>query len=170
MEENTQTNAGQGFGIAALILGIIALVTAVIPCIGVIALIPGILGITFAVIALVQANQNNGAKAMIIIALVLASLGSAISAVWVLAFSTPAVMTNTMMKTFKNVINMNDLTKKLDNLGKEMEKNIEKGEGTYTITIKKTYSSTQDSLEKKLEELEGGDSLINVEKDTLVHK
>ncbi len=170
MEENVQTNAGQGFGIAALVLGIIAIITAVIPCLGIIALIPGILGIIFAVIALVQANQNNGARAMIIIALVLASLGTAISTFWVLAISTPAVMTNSMMKTFRNVINMDDLTKELDNLDKKIEKNTEEGEGTYTITIKKTYSSTEDSLVKKLEELEGGDSVINTEQDTLIRK
>ena len=170
MEENIQTNAGQGFGIAALVLGIIALVTAVIPCIGILALVPGILGIIFAIIALMQASQHNGAKALIIVALVMASLGTAISTVWVMVFSTPAVMTNSVMKTFRNTIHFDNLTKSLHDLNKEINHDIDKAGGTYTITIKKTNTATQDSLVKKLEELEGNDTLKNAEKDTITHK
>ncbi len=170
MEENIQTTAGQGFGITALVLGIIALLTAVIPCIGIIALVPGLLGVIFAVIALVQANRNNGAKALIIVALVLSSLGTAISTAWALAFTSPVIMTHSLFKTFDNFIDFNDLGRELENLDKKIERSTEEGEGTYTITIKKTNSSTQDSLVKKLEELEGEDSLKTIEEDTIIRK
>ncbi len=177
METKTQTNAGQGFGIAALVLGILAIITAPIPCIGVLALVPGILGIIFAVVALVQAGQNNGAKALIIVALVLSSLGTAVSTLWVMAFSAPAMMTNTLFRNFRNVFDLNDFVKGFDDLDKKIDHEIDKNmdNGTYTITIKKTYSSTQDSLVKKLEELEGNsDSLTikvkTIKKDTVIRK
>ena len=169
MEEKIQTNAGQGFGIAALILGIITLLTAIIPCVGILALVPGILGIIFAVIALMQASQHNGAKALIIVALVLASLGTAISATWAMVLSTPAIMTNTVMKTFRNAVHFDDLTKSLEDLDKNIDHEINKTKGSYTITIKKTNSATQDTLVKKLEELEGGDT-ITVNVDTVIRK
>ena len=169
MKENIQTNAGQGFGIAALVLGIITLLTAVIPCVGILALVPGIPGIIFAVIALMQASQHNGAKALIIVALVLASLGTAISATWAMVLSTPAIMTNSVMKTFRNAVHFNDLTKSLEDLDKNIDHEINKTKGSYTITIKKTNSATQDTLVKKLEELEGGDT-ITVNVDTVIRK
>ncbi len=157
MEEinDTTTNAGQGFGIAALVLGIVALITAPIPCIGLLALIPGVLGIIFAIIALVQARQENGAKALIIVALVLSSLGTAVSTIWVMVISTPAVMTNSIVKGV-----MNDLKNINKDFNEDIKKDLEEGNGEYTITIKKSIKS-EGEKEEKLEELERNDSLEN---------
>ncbi len=77
-----KTNAGQGFGIAGLVLGVLALILAFIPCIGVIALVPGAIAVILSIIGLVQANQNNGAKGLIIAALVISILATGIAAIW----------------------------------------------------------------------------------------
>lgn len=81
MEEQT-SNAGQGLGIAALVLGIVALILAFIPCFGWIALIPGIIAIILAVVALSQASQARAPKGLIIAALVISILGTSVAAVW----------------------------------------------------------------------------------------
>ena len=77
-----KTTAGQTLGIVGLVLGILALIVAFIPCVGVIALVPGLIAVIFSVIALVQANQNNGAKGLIIAALVVSILATSIAAIW----------------------------------------------------------------------------------------
>ena len=78
MEEQKST-AGQGFGIAGLILGIIAFIFAFIPCFGWVALIPGIIAIALSIVALSQANKANGAKGLIIAALVVSIFGTSVA-------------------------------------------------------------------------------------------
>ncbi len=78
MEEQKST-AGQGFGIAGLILGIIAFVFAFIPCFGWVALIPGTIAIALSIVALSQANKANGAKGLIIAALVVSIFGTSVA-------------------------------------------------------------------------------------------
>jgi hypothetical protein len=154
-EQKTTSTAGQGFGITALVLGIIALVTAPIPCIGILALIPGILGIIFAIVALVQASQGHGAKGLIITALVISILGTSISTAWVLVISSPPVMKHSGFR---------GLTKQLKTLQRELEgledgiENIDLDSTEYNITIQKTIRVSKGDKEKILEELEGEDS------------
>ena len=74
MEEQKST-AGQGLGIAGLVLGIIALILSFIPCIGWVAIIPGFIAIALCIVGLTQANKANGAKGLIIAALVISILG-----------------------------------------------------------------------------------------------
>jgi hypothetical protein len=154
-EQRTTSTAGQGFGITALVLGIIALLTAPIPCIGILALIPGILGIIFAIVALVQASQGHGAKGLIITALVISILGTSISTVWVLVISSPPVMRHSGFR---------GLTKQLKTLQRELEgledeiDHMDLDSADYNITIQKTIRVTQGDKEKLLEELEGEDS------------
>ena len=156
MEElKEKTNAGQGFGIAALVLGIIALITAPIPCVGILALIPGTLGIIFAIVALVQASQGHGAKGLIITALVISILGTSISTVWVLIISSPPVM---------NHAGFSGLTRQLKTLEHELEglqDNMDNDTtGSYKIIIeKKTIEMAGGDKEKLLEELEAGDTV-----------
>jgi hypothetical protein len=154
-EQKTTSTAGQGFGITALVLGIIALLTAPIPCIGILALIPGILGIIFAIVALVQASQGQGAKGLIITALVISILGTSISTVWVLVISSPPVMKHSGFR---------GLTKQLKTLQQELEgledelDNMDLDSTEYNITIQKTIRVTKGDKEKLLEELEGADT------------
>lgn len=81
-EGTLKTTAGQGFGIAGMVLGILALIVAFIPCIGIIAIAPGAIAILLSVIGLIQANQKNGAKGLIIAALVISILATSIAAIW----------------------------------------------------------------------------------------
>jgi hypothetical protein len=85
--EEAKTNAGQGLGIASLIIGIIAIIMAVIPCIGLIAIIPGVVALVFSIIALNQANNGNGAKGLIIAALVISILATSVAILWGFVFS-----------------------------------------------------------------------------------
>ncbi len=155
-EQRNTTSAGQGFGIAALVLGVIALLTAFIPCVGILALIPGILGIIFAIVALVQASQGHGAKALIITALVISILATSVSTVWVLMVSAPGMMMGTGLRNITKQFHMlqkslEEMEEDLEDLGLDSTKN-------YHITIEKTIKVTGGDKEELLEELEGADT------------
>ena len=77
--EEKKSNAGQGLGIAGLILGIIALIISFIPCLGMYAVIPGVIAIVLSAIAFSQAKKADAAKGLIIAALVVSILGTAIA-------------------------------------------------------------------------------------------
>lgn len=66
-------NEGKGFGIAALVLGIIALI---ISCIPPISLILSITGLTLAIVGLVKANKTFSPKTLIIAGLILSLLAT----------------------------------------------------------------------------------------------
>lgn len=83
MTEQVQTTkAGKGLGIAGLVLGILGLVLCWIPIIGVLGLILAVVGLILSVVGMIQANKNNGAKGVIIAALVLSVIATGIGA-WV---------------------------------------------------------------------------------------
>ncbi|MDE5424063.1 hypothetical protein L3073_17750 [Ancylomarina sp. DW003] len=84
--EKIKTNAGHGLGVAGLILGILSLFMAFIPCVGVIAIGPGVIAIVLSIVGLVQASKNNGAKGINIAALVISSLGTVVACVWLFVF------------------------------------------------------------------------------------
>jgi len=79
MEENKTSTAGQGLGIAGLVLGIITLIISFIPCIGVWAILPGIVAIVLSAIGFAQANKANAAKELVIAALIISIIGTAIA-------------------------------------------------------------------------------------------
>ncbi|MFH2141665.1 MAG: DUF4190 domain-containing protein [Bacteroidota bacterium] len=82
MEDQIQkTKAGQGLGIAGFILGAVALVICWIPCLGTWAIFPGGVGIVLSAIALSQASRGNGAKGLIIAALIVSIIGTAVATV-----------------------------------------------------------------------------------------
>ncbi|MBS7231055.1 hypothetical protein KHA90_08460 [Flavobacterium psychroterrae] len=64
MDNNSQQNAGQGMGIAALVLGIVAILVSFIPCVGIIAIVFGLLAIVFGAIGVSQARNNNVSAAL----------------------------------------------------------------------------------------------------------
>jgi len=140
MEEQKKTTAGQGFGIASLILGILALLIAFIPCIGFLALIPGVVAIVLAIVGLSQASQANGAKGVIIAGLVVSVIGTVVAATWLLIFSASGIFFNEVAKEsvknrIENILNefnsgfkdeyVKELEKTLDDFGNHMEKTLE---------------------------------------------
>ena len=84
--EKIKTNAGHGLGVAGLVLGILCLFMAFIPCVGVIAIGPGVVAIVLSIVGLVQANKNNGSKGINIAALVVSGLGTLIACLWLFIF------------------------------------------------------------------------------------
>lgn len=135
MEVEQKNTAGQGFGITALILGIIALLIAFIPCIGMLALIPGVLGIIFAIVGLNQAAQANAARGLVISALVISILGTTIAVVWVFALSSSSFL----------------LKDNFDRITREFTKEFEK---EYGKSFEEAVQETSKNLEKELEQLE----------------
>ncbi len=123
-----QTTAGQGFGIAGLIIGLIALIIAFIPCIGLIALVPGVIAVVLSFIGLAQANQNNGAKGLIIAALVVSILATTIAAIWGIVIGGVSRDSHRWLNRVERVIERSDresvreLETSLKVLGEELEK------------------------------------------------
>jgi hypothetical protein len=74
MEEHRST-AGQGLGIAGLILGILAIPLGIFPCTFYLGLLFGIMGIILSLVALSQAKRGYGPKSLIIAALVCSIVG-----------------------------------------------------------------------------------------------
>lgn len=85
MENELQSsNAGQGMGIAALVLGIVAAIAAFIPCFGFIAILFGVLAIIFGAIGLSQAKKGNASTTMPKAGLILGVVATAFVIVWML--------------------------------------------------------------------------------------
>ncbi len=125
MEENKTPNAGQGLGIAGLVLGIIALIISFIPCLGMWAILPGIIAIVLSAVGYSQASKANAAKGLVIAALIISIIGTAIAA-W-------------QFYVFKNA------PSKIERIGKEIEKAMKDEFDEKDIN----------ELEEAMEELEG---------------
>ena len=81
--EEVKTNAGQGLGIAGLILGIIAIPLAISACVSVLGLIFGVTGIILSAVGLSQANRSNGSKGLPTGGLIVSITGTLIALVWI---------------------------------------------------------------------------------------
>jgi len=130
MEEQKST-AGQGFGIAGLILGIIAFIFAFIPCFGWVALIPGIIAIALSIVALSQANKANGAKGLIIAALVVSIFGTSVALLQGFIFAGVLSQGSHIKNRLERVID--------EDFGEDLQK---------------AFEDVEDELEDALEELE----------------
>jgi hypothetical protein len=94
MEPNRRTTEGQVTGIIGIVLGVISLIVAFIPCVGVVAFLPGGLAIIFSIISIVQATRGNGAKGLGIVSLVVSSLAILIAVAWLVLFSGVSLIAN----------------------------------------------------------------------------
>jgi hypothetical protein len=83
MEKNLQSNAGQGMGVAALILGIIGAIAAFIPCFGFIAIIFGVLAIVLGAIGISQAKKDNASTTMPKAGLILGIAATVFVIIWI---------------------------------------------------------------------------------------
>jgi hypothetical protein len=87
MEEVKRSSSGQGLGIAGLVLGIIAIPLAVIPCTTIFGILLGILGTTLSAIGLSQATRAQAAKGLILSGLVLSIIATIIAILWIVFFT-----------------------------------------------------------------------------------
>jgi hypothetical protein len=161
--EEVQNNRGQNLGIAALITAIITFVLAVIPCVGLIAIIPGIIAIVLASVGLSQAARGDSPRGVLIAGLIIAILASLISVSQVFVAGKIAKSAGKWPGDIQNIINdvQDNVVKDLEdaNVSIKVESNGDKVEIN-------TNADKQDR-EKKLEGLEGADTLKN---DTLQKK
>lgn len=99
-------NAGQGMGIAALVLGTIAFIASFIPCFGIIAVIFGVLAIVFGAIGVSQAKSENVSATLPRAGLILGVLATLFVIIWIALF----------VKDLSSdvVDNKNEITKALD--------------------------------------------------------
>lgn len=149
MEEQPQSAAGQGLGIAGFVLGLLALIISFIPCLGMYALLPGIVAIVFSAIALAQANKANATKGLIIAALVISILGTSIAAWQFFALRTAADTIEKYGFEFKDAFEK-ELGKDFDEAMKDASKDLEK----IAKELENELKEAKKDSTKKLEELE----------------
>ena len=147
-EQSTPT--GQGLGIAGLILGILAIPLAIIPCTFIAALLFGITGIILSSIALSQANKTNASKGLIIAALVCSILGTTIASLWGATMGTGS-------KIFKKIMK--------EEFKEEFGKEFEKAFKDFGDDMEEVLEDLEEELEEELEEAIEEDFEKEPEKD-----
>lgn len=85
--EEVKTNAGQGLGIAGLILGCVAIPLAILGCTSIMGLVLGATGVILSAVGLSQATRSNGNKGLPIGGLIVSILGTCIALMWLLFFA-----------------------------------------------------------------------------------
>ncbi len=78
-EELRGSGAGQGFGVAGFVIGLIALIISFIPCLGMYAIVPGVIALVFSAVAFNQASRASASRGLIIAALVISILATFIA-------------------------------------------------------------------------------------------
>ena len=146
------TTTGQGLGIAGLVLGILAIPLGIIPCTFIIALLFGITGIVLSSVALSQANKRNGAKGLIIAALVCSILGTTIAALWGFTMSKGSRMIRSVMRQEFHDDLGKEFEKAFKSFGDDMEEVLEDLEEDLEKDTGKNLEDTLIGIEKKLDE------------------
>jgi hypothetical protein len=157
MMENIKSNAGQGLGIAGLVLGIISLTIAFIPCIGLLALIPGAIAVTFSAIAYNQAIKGNGARGLIVAALIISIIGTSVAAIWGLVFASIGHKAPWIKNQIENAIeeetgksideNMAEFGTNMENVLEQLENKADSG----AIKIEINKPMTDDQFNRFIE-------------------
>ena len=152
--EEVKNNTGQNLGIAALITAVITFVLAVIPCVGLIAIIPGIIAIVLASVGLSQAGRNNSPRGVLLAGLIIAIVASMISFSQIFVAGKIAQKADQWPGNIQNIVNdvQDNVTKELEdaNVSIKVESNGNK--------VEINTNANKKDQEKKLEDLEGGDS------------
>ncbi|MFC2104696.1 hypothetical protein ACFLS4_05010 [Bacteroidota bacterium] len=160
MEENKASNAGQGLGIAGLVLGIIALIISFIPCLGMYALIPGIVAVILSAVGFTQASKANAKKGLIIAALIVSLVGTAIAG-WQFYFfrNAPSKIEEfgkDLQKAIEDEIDEEDL-EDLEEAMEELEGEIEEITEEVLEDVGEAIKEVAEELEEVAEELEEDD-------------
>lgn len=154
MNVETKTTAGQAMGIIGIVLAVISLILAFIPCIGVVAFLPGALALVFSIISIVQAANGYGSKSLGIGALIVSLISILLAAVWLAVFS------GTMMLADKAIRNSD----KIEIFGEEFGKAFEKEMGKKDVHIKIISDSLENALRELEKDLENMDGRTDEEK------
>jgi hypothetical protein len=144
MEEHKST-AGQGLGIAGLVLGILAIPMGIIPCTFYLGIVFGIIGIVLSLVALSQANRGYGPKALIIAALICSIVGLTFASAWGFALS------RNDTKIIREVFREGRFDEAIDEIDNDAEGDFD----TDTIEAPKHSSSDMEHMTDTLKALEG---------------
>lgn len=127
--EQVKSNAGQTLGIIALILGIISLLFAFIPCVGMLAFAPAGIALLLSTIGLVQANKNNGAKGLNLGALIVSVISIIFASIWLIIIVEVSKMDESEIENVVKDVIMEvvdeDLNEDLQTAAEELEKHLE---------------------------------------------
>lgn len=159
MEINSKSNVGQNFGIAAVIIGVITFVLAIIPCLGIFAIIPGIIAVILGTIGLLQSIKSRSRTGLSIAGLVVAFIACIISVFQVFITSELVSDKDGLKNKIENKVEeiISDIENKNFSIRiNEDGKRINIDENTFEIEI-------NEDMQRRLEELEGitqpGDTL-----------
>jgi len=118
MEEHKST-AGQGLGIAGLVMGIMAIPMGLIPCTFYIGIVFGIIGIVLSLVAFSQANRAYGPKGLIIAALVCSILGFTFASLW--GFTISRNGARMVREIIRNENSINEFGRSIDEIMNDIE-------------------------------------------------
>ncbi len=141
--EEQKTSAGQGLGVAGLVIGILAVILALIPCIGRIAIIPGVIALALSLVAFSQANKGNGGKGVIIGALVVSIIAISVGIIQIVFFAAVSTEGGNIKNKIEKVAKkfgdefegeygkdfeeaMEDIEKSMDEIGDDLEETMDK--------------------------------------------
>jgi hypothetical protein len=153
--QEQNTNAGQGLGIAGLVLGVMAIPLGLIPCTFFIALVFGAVGIVLSAIALSQANRGKGPKGLIIAALVCSILGFSFAFFWGITLKKASPAIKSWIQEIKQDGNFEEVFKDLGDDTEEMMKDLEIEEQDSIQGTNQEMDEKEKALEDSLRVLEG---------------
>ncbi len=161
MEENVK-NTGHGMGVAALIIGILSVIVALIPCLGLMAFFTAIVGVVLGAIGISQASRAEAPKGMALGGLITGAVALLISIAQIVFFA-----------GFSDRIGVfgDQLEEALEDVQKDVMRDFESGDFKITIEdgedkIEIQGSSSKKDLLEKLEELEGVETEEPQKKDS----
>jgi hypothetical protein len=153
--QEQNSNAGQGLGIAGLVMGVLAIPLGIIPCTFFIAIVFGAMGIVLSAIALTQANRGNGPRGLIIAALVCSILGFSFAFFWGLTLKKASPIIKSVFQDIKQDGDLDEVLKDLGDGTEEMMKDLEKDEETINKGTDQETKEKEKALEDSLKVLEG---------------
>jgi hypothetical protein len=153
--QEQNTNAGQGLGIAGLVMGVLAIPLGIIPCTFFIALVFGAMGIVLSAIALSQANRGNGPRGLIIAALICSILGFSFAFFWGMTFKKASPVIKSVIQDLKNDGDIEEVFKDLGDDTEEMMNDLENDEGNANQGTNEETDEKEKALEDSLKVLEG---------------
>ncbi len=157
--EEQKTSAGQGLGVAGLVIGILAVILALIPCIGWIAIIPGVIALALTLVAFSQANKGNGSKGVIIGALVVSIIAISVGIIQIVFFAAVATEGGDIINRIEKVAKEFE-----DEFEDEYGKDIEEAIDDVFEDVEKSMEKIGEDMEETMERLEEDNELTDEEK------
>lgn len=158
--EEKNNNAGQGLGIAALILGIISFVVAFIPCVGMFAIITAGIAIVLGILGISQSSRANSPhKGLSIGGLVVGIIALMVAIIQIVVLVGISENAGGIGNRIEEIVGdiETDILDELD--GSNFRITIEEGDQKVEINA----SSNRDDLLDKLDELEGEVEVVTID-------